>query len=79
MRTIITITQNRRYPGKSYEYAISGVGVRAQRGMQAGYDPGEAAAKAMELAIGHGGTGYVIFAPDEVMERIPKDMRWKGI
>ena len=78
-RVMITITQNRTFPGTVYEYAIIGQGVRAQRRMTAGYDPGEAAAKAVELVIGHGGNGYVIFAPDAVMDRIPEDMRRKGM
>lgn len=78
-RVVITITQNRTFPGKVYEFAINGPNVRARLGMNAGHDPGAAAAKAMELAIGHGENGYVIFAPDDVMKRIPADMRMKGI
>lgn len=78
-RVTITITLDRTMPGTNYLWSISGPGARTQSRMSAGCDPGAAAAKAMELAIGFGENGYAIFAPDEIMKRIPEDMRTFGI
>ncbi len=73
MRTIITITVNRtKVP---YEYYISAKGGGARPGRTDAATKVEAAAKAIELAIRHGGGGYHIFGPDDVINTIPTDMR----
>lgn len=76
MRTIITITKN---PASTSEYhaAVQSETHKSTR-MRAGNEPSAAAAKAVELAIAHGSSGYHIFAPQEVMDCIPADMRTRS-
>lgn len=76
MRAIITITRN---PSSTSEYhaAVQSDAYKSTR-IRAGNEPSAAAAKAVELAIAHGGSGYHIFAPQEVMSCIPSDMRGRS-
>lgn len=73
MRAIITITSS-QCPG-SYDCSVK-VGQRKIVGRRsAGGGSAEAAATAMDYAVRVGDGGYHIFAPQAVLDQIPKDMR----
>lgn len=70
-RAIITITEH----NGSFLYSFE-AGSLSKTRYRAGLDASSAAAKAMELAISHGDQrGYVIFAPKQVLDLIPVDLR----
>jgi NAD(P)H-hydrate repair Nnr-like enzyme with NAD(P)H-hydrate dehydratase domain len=73
MRAIITITNYPSMPGR-YRRTISHNGNVNKSDVVGGGAEG-AAASAMEAATRFGSDGYQIFAPREVMEIIPGDMR----
>lgn len=72
MRTIITVT---RHPTLTDTYQVAAKGGKARPGRRDVRGADAAAAKAMDLAISHGSSGYHIFAPAEVIALIPDDMR----
>lgn len=74
MRAVITITEMATIRGR-YLYSLKGKGARTINGYDAGNDPSAAAATAMRLAVQFEDTGYAIFAPKNVIDLIPLDMR----
>jgi len=72
MRTIITVTM--RGNRCTYDISAQQPGKRPFNVSSTG-DAGEAAAHAMRAAMDFGGSGYQIFAPTQVMDQIPADMR----
>lgn len=77
MRAMITIKRNRTMPGDTYLYSVQypqGGDFRQIIDHNCGH-ASEAAATAVSLAIQFGTPGYHIFAPKEVMDLIPTDMR----
>lgn len=74
MRAIITVTE---YPSMPGRYVVKSSGVVDRRGKAKAYDvrgAEAAAANAMEFAMREK-NGYQIFAPKDVLECIPIDMR----
>lgn len=69
----ITITEFASMPGR-YRFSLQ-AGRTTLQGHDAGQDPAAAAAKAVELAIAHGRWGYVILAPQKVLDFIPAWLR----
>lgn len=74
-RVIITVTM---YPSMPGRYLIKSDAQRTRKGINHPRDvsgAGGAAAAAMEYAQRLGSRGYQVFAPKEVMDMIPEDMR----
>ena len=73
MKTVVTIT-NFNNSGR-YMYTLSKKG-RVIRSMHdAGSNPEAAAAKAVDVAITNGESGYIILAPREVLDCIPVEIQ----
>lgn len=73
MNTIISITEMKSMPGRYCCTHQTGTG-RVHNTSHAGRDPAEAAAHAIAIAMNVGG-GYIIFAPQRVIDLIPLDLR----
>jgi hypothetical protein len=73
---IITVTESKSMPGR-YMFSVQRRGRMVFSDHDAGLEPCEAAATAMNAAI-KSRNGYVIFGPQRVMQNIPISMRSKN-
>jgi hypothetical protein len=76
MKAIITITECSSMPGR-FQYSFQR-GKKVLKGRDAGNDPAAAAAKAIDLSMGYGAAGYVIFGPQKVLDHLPRELRAKA-
>lgn len=76
MMDIITVTESRAMPGR-YMYSVQRRGRMVFSDHDAGREPCEAAAMAMNASI-KSRAGYAIFGPHRVMQHIPVSMRSKS-
>ncbi|MAG66624.1 MAG: hypothetical protein CMK74_12255 [Pseudomonadales bacterium] len=77
MRNIITVTAYSSMPGR-YQVRLGQPEAKRPRNPRDVSGGEAAAAAAMEIAVEVGSKGYAIFAPKEVLQLIPEDMRSRG-